>query len=171
MTREQQDKLWNELSEETQQYYKEKYKFHLSNDGGCDLAVLRSQTIVKELENMFGSHNLNPKPLTYEDIERELMNVDTWVLTSLCASKQMLNKLSAIYKLLMVAKYINGDWKPDWEDGVSKWFLCIVEEEIETVCVARESYSIVYFRTEEIAKQAIQILGEETIRLALSTDF
>lgn len=66
--KDKQDELWKVLSEETKQEYREKYKFHLADskremkliDGAYDLTVLRSHTIVDELVNMFGIHNLNP---------------------------------------------------------------------------------------------------------------
>lgn len=81
MERNEQDKLWSQLSEETKLEYIEKYKFHLAEskremkckDGGYDLTVLRSNTIVDELINMFGFHNLNPlppEPKTWEDVEK-----------------------------------------------------------------------------------------------------
>lgn len=180
MTTQEQDKLWNDLSEESQAAYREKYQRNLTDSKNyimgddLDKDIVRSQTIVAELRNLFGSHNLNPKPLTYEDIERELMNAGTWVLTSICASKQMLVKLSAIYKLLMVAKYLNGDWEPDWEDErKDKWGIYYDYGNMK-LCYINEGYNChapVYFRTKELAEQAIQILGEETIKLALTTNF
>lgn len=36
---------------------------------------------------------------------------------------------------------------------------------------ATSNRQIVYFRTYELAEQALKILGEETIRTALSTDY
>lgn len=40
-----------------------------------------------------------------------------------CTSKKQAGKLVAINKLMNVAKYLNGDWKPDWFDGESKFHI------------------------------------------------
>ena len=73
-----------------------------------------------------------------------------------------------------VAKYLNGDWQPDWDDENSrKWYIKI-DGKKRILCVSGNYYiqiSAIYFNTEELAKQAIEILGEETIRLALCTDY
>lgn len=61
MNKEQQDKLWNELSEQKQLVIKELYKAYSQGDGAEKL-----------LEGLYGSHNLNPKPKirTWEDVEK-----------------------------------------------------------------------------------------------------
>ena len=87
MDKEKQDKLWNDLSEETREAYREKYKFHLVDSqknlmgDDWDKNIIRSQTIVKELETMFGEHNLNPKPptpKTWEDVEKDREDEDCY---------------------------------------------------------------------------------------------
>lgn len=82
-------------------------------------------------------------------------------------SDLQIKKLEAINKMLVVAKYLNGDWKPDWEDGENKYYIYIVKNEITISSFNRCDLSICYFKTKELASQAIEILGEDTIRLAL----
>lgn len=161
MNKEQQDKIWNELSEESKEKvlarYNEAKYYNDTKDIDC-------------YEDLFGEHNLNLKPLTYYDIEKEVCdikgaNYQKWV-----------NKESAINKLLVVAKYLNEDWKPDWSDEGNEFYTLGIDPDDNSIKVIqvntwRVSTEIVYFRTEELAKQAIQILGEETIRLALTTDY
>lgn len=91
-----------------------------------------------------------------------------------CTSEKQAKKLLAINQLLNVAKYLNGDWKPDWKN-VNEGKYCITLDynynKISThrTCMLLEG--IVYFKTKELAKQAIEILGGETIKLAYSTDW
>lgn len=155
--REQQDKLWNDLSEESKESHRQFYEFYK----GCNIESYHYH-VCRQMEKTFGLHNLNPKPLTYEDIERETDYSD-----------KMIAKENAIHKLLIVSKYLNGDWKPNWLNTCeNKWqFQLSPEEGLEIVAYVAVNSGIVYFRTEELAQQALKILGEETIYLALSTDY
>ena len=75
-----------------------------------------------------------------------------------------------------VAKYLNKGQQPNWNSGDdSKYYICIDATDlisIERVGTVLNSNpgSIVYFSDYSLAQQAIDILGEATIRLALSTD-
>lgn len=91
-----------------------------------------------------------------------------------CTSEKQAKKLLAINQLMNIAKYLNGDWKPDWDNEKEfKYYILLNlsnnKINIYMTCVSLKS--IVYFQTEELAKKAIDILGEETIKLALSTDW
>lgn len=73
-----------------------------------------------------------------------------------------------------VAKYLNGDWKPNWKDlDEHKYYIRYYEAPHSLqIGEAFVIYSdIVYFKSSKLARQAIEILGEETIKLALSTDW
>lgn len=182
MNKEQQDKLWNELSEEDKAHYREQY---------AEQKTMSESGVPKLLEELFGSHNLNPKPLTYEDVMKELfLDKDYWIYSSAnnniqrdvspinrpinSTSREQIEKLLAINKLLNVAKYLNGDWKPDWNDEDKEKIGLYYDGKKDVIKTIREynyCHAPAYFRTEELAQQAIQILGEETIRLALTTDY
>ena len=85
-----------------------------------------------------------------------------------CVSKKQAEKLLALNKLINVAKYLNGDWKPNFNDGVYKYYVSIRKGKL-TVSVTYSIQSVeILFESKELAEQAIEILGEETIRLALS---
>ena len=67
-------------------------------------------------------------------------------------------KLEAIYKLMNIASFYNGDWKPDWNNvGEKKYFIVktyrperlLVDSRLET------DYGCVYFRNEEDAQAVI----------------
>lgn len=132
------------------------------------------------------------KKLTYEYIARELFNNCCCYITSAgiirdeanipnnannsnnCVTRRQAEKLLAINKLMNVAKYLNGDWQPNWNDGNDyKWFIYFSNEykKLNTDCVHSMQQHFIYFKSDELAKQAIEILGEEIIKLALCTDY
>ena len=82
-----------------------------------------------------------------------------------CCSEKQLAKIIAIEKMMNVAKYLNGeDWRPDWWN--ESYFIAIEDGNIK-IFVSYSTDLNIHFKNGELAKQAIDILGEETIRLAL----
>ena len=91
---------------------------------------------------------------------------------------QQLEKLLAINQLVNVATYLNDGWVPDWKNNDEyKYFLtynhyygdfndCIVVDYSVTV-----ETSAVYFASPELAMLAIGILGEDTIKLAIGSNW
>lgn len=90
-----------------------------------------------------------------------------------CTSEKQAKKLLAINMLLNVAKYLNDGWEPNWDDEDEKKYIIFLglRKKINVTCTIVVNGHIVYFKTEELAEKAIEILGEETIKLALSTDW
>lgn len=126
----------------------------------------------------------------YEDVARKLFynkltfyitatgTLDTYHPTSSyyyannCTSNKQLRKLLAINKLMNVAKYLNGDWQPDWNSEVEDKYYIYATTNIIDIASATFRYSdVVYFKSRKLAEQAIEILGKETIKLALCTDW
>lgn len=130
------------------------------------------------------------KKLTYDDIAKELFDnkiihhitdgriVESLVLpntyynTNNCTSNKQAEKLLAINKLMNVAKYFNDNWQPNWNDEKqNKYCLTIEMDTVVIDCRIEINNNIVYFKTTDFARKAIDILGEETIKLALCTDW
>ena len=91
-----------------------------------------------------------------------------------CTSSKQAQKLIAINKLMNIAKYLNGDWQPNWRVyNQYKYYICYVNNylRIEIEFNTVEQGNSIYFKSRELAQQAIEILGEETIKLALCTDY
>lgn len=128
--------------------------------------------------------------IRYDDVVRELFKVGDiayYISSSFgvsvcpggvcsdhhCKTRLQAEKLDSINKLLNVAKYLNGNWNPNWRIiGRKKWYIQLCEDEIEIASINNVcNYAIVYFKTEEDAQRAIDILGVRTIKLALSTDW
>lgn len=74
-------------------------------------------------------------------------------------------KMNAIRKLLITAKYLNGDWKPNKDDNI--WFTVVFENGHILSTFQCNYKPFVCFKTAELATRAIAILGEEVIKTAL----
>lgn len=192
MTRKEQDKLWAELSEDNKKIIRRRYNSALVDiDNNED--VSKNRGIVQSLKEIFGEHNLKPQ-LTYGDVIKELFKNGAWQVVGReyprefvfnedandhyflnCTSEEQGQKLLAINKLLNVAKFLNKNedgsvWIPDWKNANErKYYITIHCEEIEYSSVSVINSGQVYFRSEVLAKKAVEILGENVIRTALTT--
>jgi hypothetical protein len=84
-------------------------------------------------------------------------------------SSEQLEALLALNKLKNVANYLNGDWKPDWDSEYAKYCIYLNSKSnliIDNWC--RRNYGVVVFKSYNLAEQAIEILGKDTVKLALS---
>lgn len=92
-----------------------------------------------------------------------------WQNLNVAPTINQLEKLLALNKLMNVAYYLNDGWEPDWNDGTQfKYF--IYWDTNKTIKIHYNTYfncGVVYFKSEELAEQAIEILGVLTIKLAL----
>ena len=98
-------------------------------------------------------------------ISRESNNRDVFVFNF--KNEAHIEKLCAINKFLVVANALNDGWAPDWNDGTDKFYIVITRNRAGVCCVNSINFSICYFKTMKLAEQAIALLGQETIRLAL----
>lgn len=110
----------------------------LDTRGNCSMRIRKDHNdiIFKEIKNMENNQlvidipkgmeidveNTNlakgivkfrPKNITYDDIVKSLDIKRVFGITVFGEHK---NKLQAIARLLIIAKYYNGDWKPDWNN-------------------------------------------------------
>ena len=132
---------------------------------------------------------LKDKQLTYSDVCRKLFLGYGWFFTDAeggihhtlggdayscannSATKHQLECILAKNKLANVAKYLNDGWKPNDGDFV----FCLTcrgdfENNLGIVMYYFENYgNQIIFKTQESARQAIEILGEETVKLALES--
>jgi hypothetical protein len=83
-------------------------------------------------------------------------------------NKEQLKALLALNKLKNVANYLNGDWKPNWTDGENKYVLRFRDNKLTVDSFFYNNYGIIIFKCHRTATQAIEILGEDTVKLALS---
>ena len=91
-------------------------------------------------------------------------------------SEHQLNCILAKNKLANVARYLNGDWKPGKTDiGHFDAYALFGTPNKDYIGYAKildyAHNSNVLFKSKELAQQAIEILGEETVKLALEPLF
>ena len=138
--------------------------------------------------------SLRKKGLTYEDICPKVLGmrfycIDTcggvgpfcihaedenyeklWYHPNNAKTKEQLQRLLAINKLMNVAEYLNDGWKPNWKDvQCSKWYIYwnYCQNKFGIDLQHLEQSVNIYFKTPDLALQAIEILGEEEVKLAL----
>lgn len=135
---------------------------------------------------------LKDKQLTYKDVCEKLFenkeifftlsngatnsisssNIDCLYDKNNATTEHQLKCILAKNQLANVAKYLNDGWKPTYTSAghYDAWVLFTTPQKdyIGTVKIGNCAYnSNVLFKSQEFARQAIKILGEETVKLAL----
>jgi hypothetical protein len=128
------------------------------------------------------------QPLTYRSISEELFTNKPFywisengkvldgesVLGLNCSesnnstTKEQLESILALNKLCNVAKYLNGDWIPDFKKKDELYYLSIVNNGLTVSSHTIINDGNVFFKTFELAQKAVEILGGEEIRRALT---
>ena len=125
------------------------------------IKVPEGMEIDKE-NSTFECIKFKPKELTYDNIiEKYCHSVVIRV------DSEHTQKMFTFRKLLEVADYLNGDWKPDWNDSKQiKYFISY--DYLNKRFEIGERYLInsngVHFSSREKARKAIQIIGEEELK-------
>lgn len=139
-------------------------------------------------------HPLNEKTqkksITYDDVLKELFldKIASWVgRTKIytatigvvnyndqnnCTTEAQAKRLLAFNKLMNIAKYLNGDWKPDFTDDSKNWF--IAEEyfrEYKAKYTFFGNYGVVFFKSKCLADEAIRLMGKDSLNDLFSTDW
>ena len=107
----------------------------------------------------FDCIKFKPK-LSYQEISKNFPKS-----SSVSVNANHLSKLLTIRQLLEVADYLNGDWKPDWNDmNQVKYVISYnVNKKIFIEGCYYTNYSIVCFSSKENAEKAIEIIGEKNL--------
>ena len=103
-----------------------------------------------------------PKKLTYIEISKKFPK-NSSVLTN----ADHFLKLVTFRKLLEVADYLNGDWKPDWKNKKQIKYSILYDHEIKKLSLFEfrsKNLSIPCFSSKENALKAIDIIGEEELK-------
>lgn len=128
-------------------------------------------------------------PITYDDICKKLFsnNKIYWAYkdgidsdmaspsnykdVDNCTSESQVKRLIAFNKLQNIAKYLNGDWKPDFDGYHENWH---IGKEYDTFLAMYTKYvnkASVYFKSKDLALEAIRLMGEESLNDLFSTDW
>ena len=117
--------------------------------------------------------------------------IDSWVQTlsnfrdlDNCTSKAQAKRMIAFNKLQNIAKYLNDGWKPNFDDILQeKFYISYTGDEPESdsqvdllksfqvYCKVDEPVyeSLIYFKTEKLANEAIRLMGKESLNDLFST--
>ena len=118
------------------------------------------------------------KNITYQDVINNIKSKNIGVsvqfgLTKIgtdcfITSEKQLEQLLALNKLMNVAKYLNGDWEPDWNNEFENKFYIFHSFGKLNICAKNYSiFGCAVFKSKDLARQAIEILGEEEVKKAL----
>lgn len=129
------------------------------------------------------------KSITYDDILKELYldKIASWIgrtkiYTSTigvvnyndqnnCTTEAQAKRLLAFNKLMNIAKYLNGDWMPDFDGNNKNWFIRIENGKYVARFFKWFNNGSVYFKSEEAANRAILLMGENSLNNLFSTDW
>lgn len=161
----------------------ENLKFFFDEEG--KLMVCKKHTQNDHPQN----EKTQKKPITYDDILKELYlgniaywiyekNIESGIQTDYnfkdsvnCTSVAQEKRMVAFNKLQNIAKYLNGDWKPDFDGDHENWY---IGKEGDTFLAMYTKYvnkASVYFKSEGAANEAIRLMGEESLNDIFSTDW
>lgn len=128
-------------------------------------------------------------PTTYDDICKELYFKKTayWVANKdinfcvtnehnynnidNCTSIAQAKRLTAFNKLQNIAKYLNGDWKPNFDGIYQNWNIIKNNDTFTAMFTTTISKACVYFKNEYLTKEAIRLMGKESLNDLFSTDW
>ena len=128
------------------------------------------------------------KPITYGDVLKELYLDKTayWVYDKSiesgkqssynfedavnCTSVAQAKRMVAFNKLQNIAKYLNKEWKPNFRDNSKKWSICKYIC-YGTQCTIETNEGNVYFKSADLADEAIRLMGEDSLNDLFSTDW
>ncbi len=80
-----------------------------------------------------------------------------------CKNRQHIEKWLAMNDLINIACYLNKDWQPDWNNTKEDKFIITLRDAQWHAQKVEQPTSFVYFKTKDIADQAINIIGNDLL--------
>lgn len=129
------------------------------------------------------------KPITYDDVLKELYLGKTayWVYDKSiesgkqssynfedavnCTSVAQAKRMVAFNKLQNIAKYLNGDWKPDFDGNHENWSITKTGDDFLAMYTRNVNKANVYFKSRDLTFEAIRLMGEYSLNDLFSTDW
>lgn len=92
--------------------------------------------------------------ITYKDVEDALkLGINC---KSIMVNKNNVSKLVTLSKLMNIAKYYNGDWKPDWDNSdKSKYYIRYNTGTYAVDCNYTYNYGNIFFKNKKDAQAVI----------------
>lgn len=112
------------------------------------------------------------KPITYDDICKKLfLDMIPYKKSVKCTTPEQVKCMTAFNKLQNIAKYLNGDWMPDFDGYNKNWFIRIENGKYVARFFKWFNNGSVYFKSEEAANRAILLMGENSLNDLFTTDW
>lgn len=129
------------------------------------------------------------KPITYDDVLKELYLGKTayWVYDKSiesgkqssynfedavnCTSVAQAKRMVAFNKLQNIAKYLNGNWKPDFDGNHENWSITKTGDDFLAMYTRNVNKANVYFKSRDLTLKAIRLMGEYSLNDLFSTDW
>ena len=129
------------------------------------------------------------KPITYDDVCKKLflMNKVYWIGNlyihsttaqannyndhNNCTSMAQAKRIVAFNKLMNIAKYLNGDWKPNFNGDHKIWNINKDGDTFISMYTRTLNKGSVYFKNADLADEAIEIMGKDSLNDLFSTDW
>ena len=89
-----------------------------------------------------------------------------------CTSSAQVRRMAAFNKLQNIAKYLNGDWKPNFDDKeIFNWSIIKECGSYGAQYNMSTNEGSVYFKSADLAQEAIHLMGEDSLNDLFSTDW
>lgn len=129
------------------------------------------------------------KPITYDDVckklflknkvywigntdfKSETVDIGVYKDHNNCASMAQAKRMVAFNKLMNIAKYLNGDWKPNFDGNQTNWNIIKDNGTFIAMHTMVLNKACVYFKSQELTKEAIRLMGEDSLNDLFSTDW
>lgn len=161
----------------------ENLKFFFDEEG--KLMVCKKHTQNDHPQN----EKTQKKTITYDDILKELFldKIAYWVgRTKIytakigvvnykdqnnCTTEAQAKRLLAFNKLMNIAKYLNGEWMPDFDGDHENWNIGKDGDTFHVMYTKYVNKESVYFKSKDLALDGIRLMGEESLNDLFSTDW
>lgn len=128
-------------------------------------------------------------PITYDDISKKLFlnkriffvlgkyiesgtaHDENYDDLDNCTSEAQAKRMAAFNKLQNIAKYLNGDWEPDFDGDHENWDITKNGDTYTPMYTKVLNKANTYFKSKELTKKAIRLMGEESLNDLFSTDW
>lgn len=140
----------------------------------------------KKQEQESAPDTKNGDHITYDDICKELFfnktaywvrskNIEEGVIRENdidnCTSVAQAKRVVAFNKLQNIAKYLNKGWKPNFCIDDKKWGIIKEVEGFSPKYIRMINDANVYFKSKDLANEAIRLMGDESLNDLFSTDW
>lgn len=144
--------------------------------------------VQKKQEQESAPDTKNGDPITYDDICKKLFfnktaywvrgkNIEEGVIRvsyndiDNCTSVAQVKRVVAFNKLQNIAKYLNKGWKPNFHGNHKNWNINKDNDTFFASYTLIVNKVTVYFKSKDLANEAIRLMGEESLNDLFSTDW